>query len=62
MVVHDVRGRRVRTLVDGFRAAGTHAVVWEGLDDRDGVVASGVYFVRIESAGRAETKKIVFRR
>ncbi len=44
LVVYDLLGRRVTTLVDGYRDAGWYDVVW----DASGV-ASGVYFCRLES-------------
>lgn len=45
--VFDVRGRRVRTLVDGSLEAGRHDLVWNGTDDAGQVVSSGVYLVRV---------------
>jgi flagellar hook assembly protein FlgD len=33
LVVYDVLGRRVRTLVDARMKAGDHDVVWDGRDD-----------------------------
>jgi hypothetical protein len=39
----DVRGRRVRTLLDEVRPAGDHAVRWQGRDGAGRPVASGVY-------------------
>ncbi len=56
--VLDVRGRRVRTLVDGMRPAGSHQVVWRGRGDDGRGVASGVYFVRLIADGRAQTHKM----
>ncbi|MCK4774927.1 MAG: hypothetical protein KAT30_09070, partial [Candidatus Krumholzibacteria bacterium] len=39
--IYDVRGRRVRTLVNGTQTAGQKTVVWNGRDDRGQSVASG---------------------
>ena len=57
--VHDVSGRLVRTLVDTQQKAGDHTVVWDGRDDSGGVLASGVYFVRLESSGETESRRVV---
>lgn len=46
VTVHDLAGRRVRTLVDATRTAGPHRVVWDGRDGAGRAVASGVYYVR----------------
>ena len=59
LAVFDVRGRRVRLLVNESLPAGEHAAVWDGRDDAGKSVPSGVYFYRLEADGRAETKKVV---
>ncbi|HKK70892.1 MAG TPA: FlgD immunoglobulin-like domain containing protein [Candidatus Krumholzibacteria bacterium] len=53
--VVDVRGRVVRTLVDGWRPAGSHRARWDGRDDRGRSVASGRYFAVGEWTG---TRKV----
>lgn len=42
-----VDGRRVRTLARGVFAAGEHARVWDGADDRGRALPAGLYFVRL---------------
>ncbi len=59
LTVHDVRGRTVRTLIDRFREAGTHAEVWEGRDDAGRRVSPGIYFVRLEGGTRALHQRVV---
>lgn len=56
--VIDVAGRHVRSLLDGRRTAGDHAVMWDGRDDGGRPVASGVYTVRLRTDGAVETRKI----
>jgi hypothetical protein len=51
LVVYDVTGRHVRTLVDGYRASGDHSVVWDGTDDADRAVANGMYVYRLTLHG-----------
>jgi hypothetical protein len=50
VAVFDLNGRLVKTLLDEFRAAGSHDVPWNGTRADGRRVASGVYFFRIESA------------
>ena len=45
-------GQRVRLLDEGFRAAATYSVVWDGKDDGSRSVASGVYFCRLIAGDR----------
>jgi hypothetical protein len=57
--VLDVRGRRVKTLVQGRLASGQYAVVWDQRDDGASIVAAGVYFLRMETKAKREVQKIV---
>lgn len=60
--VFDLRGRRVRALVAGKRAAGWHAVRWDGRDDAGKDAASGVYIARVIAGGDATTIKLTLAR
>jgi hypothetical protein len=57
IAMFDIMGRSVRVLIDGLEEAGPHQITLnaEGM-------ASGIYFVRMESAGRAVTGKMVLLR
>lgn len=59
MVVYDLTGRKVRTLVDGALSAGTHTVVWNGRDERGSAVSSGTYLVRLRAGNHAASRKIL---
>lgn len=59
IVIYDVRGKRVHTLVSGRAAAGYNEVVWDGRDDSGNRVASGVYLYQLRTRGVVETKKMV---
>ena len=58
LTVHDIAGRTVATLVDGFVPAGRHEHTWRGCDDGGRALPSGVYFSRIESAEGVMTRKL----
>ena len=49
MVVYDVSGRKVKTLVSKVHDAGYYSVIWQGIDDRQRKVPSGIYFIRMET-------------
>jgi hypothetical protein len=59
LAIFDVRGRLVRALEVGPKSQGPHHAVWNGRDDRGESVASGVYYLRLASAGETMTRKIV---
>ena len=58
--VFDVQGRLVRTLVNGRVEAGRHVVDWNGRNELDREVASGVYFYRLSAGDDEATRKLVF--
>ena len=62
LVLYDVRGRRVRTLVDGARAAGEHVARWDGRDESGAPAAAGVYFLRLETAGGTRGSRLALLR
>jgi hypothetical protein len=55
----DVRGRRVRTLVDELREAGEHRTTWDGRDDAGRSVPPGIYFTRLAAASGTLTGRVV---
>ena len=55
LVIYNAIGQPVRTLVDGFREAGDHRVVW----DAGGKVASGVYWARLSGPRGVETRRLL---
>lgn len=57
--IYDLRGRRVRSLVDGEElSGGEHTRIWRGRDDRGRAVASGEYLVRLRADGTVRTSKV----
>ena len=53
IVVFDISGRRVDTLVDGWHAAGTHEVDWSAAG-----LPSGSYFVQMRANQVASTRQV----
>jgi len=57
--VYNIKGQRVTTLVDDVRSAGSHKVVWNGVDDAGRAVSSGIYFYRMQTEGYTSVKKML---
>ncbi len=57
--VFNVQGQLVRTLVDEMKAPGFHSVEWDGRDNGNTDVASGIYFYRIAAGDFHESRKMV---
>jgi hypothetical protein len=54
IVIYDIVGRTVETLLNGEQPAGYHKVVWDAKN-----ASSGMYFCRIKAGDYVETKKMV---
>ena len=60
LLIFNLIGQRVATLVEGSRDAGMHTARWDGRDDDGRAVASGIYLYKLLTrAGEAETRKLV---
>jgi len=58
LVIHDVAGRLVSTLVNGNVPAGLHFARWNGRDQAGNPAYSGVYFARLKAGDKVVTRKI----
>jgi len=60
--IYDIAGRRVRTLSAGQATAGSGQLIWDGADSFGQPMASGIYFVRLNSADKSAAQKAVLLR
>jgi len=59
VTVYNLLGQQVSQLLDEYRAAGSHVVAWDGMDNNGQPVPSGIYFYRIRSEDFTQTRKMV---
>ena len=61
--VYNLRGQLVKTLVNEVKETGEHTAIWDGTDDANKSVSSGVYFYKMVSEGNigryTSTKKMI---
>ncbi len=57
--VFDIKGHRVRVLVNENMTAGNHSVMWNGRDKNGRMVASGTYFYRIQAGPLNQTHRML---
>ena len=62
LTVYNLLGQEIAVLASGARAAGEHAVRWEGRDGRGRPVASGVYLYRLEAVDGAGRRLVLTRK
>jgi type 1 glutamine amidotransferase len=61
LLVYDLAGKLVKTLVSGSQPAGVGQVTWNRTDDAGRIVARGVYFYRLHANGAKLSSKLVVR-
>jgi hypothetical protein len=57
--IYSLRGKFVKTLLDGQRAPGTHRVTWNGKDEGGREVTSGVYLLRMQVGSERFVRKMI---
>ena len=60
LVIYNVLGQPVRTLVDQFQAAGSYQVQWDARDQRGVLLSSGVYITRLSYPGGEQTQRLLY--
>lgn len=62
LVIYNIMGQEIRSLVSGQHQKGTHTVVWDGLNDRGDHVSSGVYITRLKVGETVAAKRMMLSR
>lgn len=60
LLIYDVGGALVRTLLDAILQPGTYQIEWDGSDDSGRTLESGVYFYKLYAGVYSITRKMVF--
>ncbi len=57
--VYDVSGKLVRTLVNHEQPLGNYSIIWDGRDNREEKIGSGIYFIAISTGKESWQYKII---
>ena len=57
--IYNVKGQKVRTLVNEHKTSGSFTVDWNGIDNENNKVTSGVYFYKLTAGQDTVTKKML---
>ena len=58
LIIYNVLGQQVKTLIDGTMRAAKHSVIWNGTNDAGKTVASGIYIMRLRSEDKLQIRKM----
>jgi len=59
LAVYNLNGQKIRILLDKTMDPGNHFVLWNGKDDNNRSVSSGIYFYKIMFGSFIQTNKII---
>ena len=60
LIVYDLNGKEVRTLVDEKETSGKKSVIWMGVNNQGNPVSTGLYFYRLKTLDISKSYKMVF--
>jgi flagellar hook assembly protein FlgD len=56
--IFNSKGQIIRTLVNEYFSSGNHSITWNGFDENNNQVPSGVYFYQLVTDEFSEMKKM----
>jgi flagellar hook assembly protein FlgD len=57
--IFNLKGQKVKTLVNEKLTTGKHSVAWNGTDEHDKPVSNGIYFYKIKAGDFQATRKML---
>ena len=57
--IFNIKGQKVKTLVSPNLEKGTHSIIWNGTDENNQSVASGIYFYKLKNGNCQRVKKML---
>jgi len=58
--IFDINGRRIVQLGNGYRKAGIHQINWNATDSYGRQIASGLYFLRVQTQNQVKMMKLTY--
>ena len=62
IVIFNVYGQKIKTLVDRYESSGNHTVTWNATDDNGNEVSSGIYIYQLSANGINTQKQMLLLR
>jgi hypothetical protein len=57
--IYNLKGQLVRCLINENKESGSHSVIWNGLDQENRPVSSGVYLFKMKAGRYSHTRKMI---
>ena len=59
LTIYNLKGQKVKQLVNESLAVGQHSYIWNGKDENNKKVSTGVYFYKLQIDGKHKVKKML---
>ena len=59
IIIYNIKGQKIKTLINDKMDAGFHKVIWDGKDNNGKRVGSGIYFYKLKTASKELTRKML---
>jgi len=59
IIIYNLKGQKIKTLLNEVLPAGDHTVIWNGTDDNGKNVSSGVYLYKMKIGDYSKTRKMI---
>ena len=59
LIIYNLKGQKVKQLVNEKLSQGAHSVTWRGKDDNNKQVSSGIYFAKLKTGREVQTTKLL---
>lgn len=60
ITIYNISGEKVITLIREKKSPGTYLLTWDGRDDKNSIVTSGVYLCKMKAGEFEKIKKLIF--
>lgn len=62
VILYNLRGQKIKTLIDEPHQAGAYQITWDGLDSQGSPVTSGIYFYALITDDKVQARKMTLLR
>jgi hypothetical protein len=59
VVIYDLVGKEIRTLLNEYKQIGQHTISWDGKDNFGQSISGGIYFYKLQAGDFIQTRKMV---
>ncbi len=59
LTIYNIKGQQIRTLVNDSLQKGVHTYVWNGIDQNNKAVGSGIYFYKVTCGTLSDVRKCI---